>query len=67
MGATLAEICRRLETYGLKATLEGDGARSISGVATLEDATEGQISFLSNPKYEPHARRNPGLGGGRQS
>lgn len=52
MGATLAEICRRLETYGLKATLEGDGARSISGVATLEDATEGQISFLSNPKYE---------------
>ena len=52
MGATLAEICRRLETYGFKATLEGDGERSISGVATLEDAREGQISFLSNPKYE---------------
>jgi UDP-3-O-[3-hydroxymyristoyl] glucosamine N-acyltransferase len=34
------------------ATLEGDGSAVVSSVNTLEDARPGQLSFLSNPKYE---------------
>lgn len=52
MERTLAEACATLERHGLKPRLEGDGGRVIRGVATLEDAGEGEISFLSNPKYE---------------
>lgn len=32
--------------------LDGEGAVAISAVATLEDAGDGHLSFLSNPKYE---------------
>ncbi len=32
-------------------TIQGDKKTELSSVATLEDATAGQISFLSNPKY----------------
>lgn len=35
----------------LNAQLHGDGAITISAVATLETATTGQISFLANSKY----------------
>jgi UDP-3-O-[3-hydroxymyristoyl] glucosamine N-acyltransferase len=35
----------------MKPVLRGDGKRSIRGVATLEEARDGEISFLSNPKY----------------
>jgi UDP-3-O-[3-hydroxymyristoyl] glucosamine N-acyltransferase len=35
----------------LSAELHGDGAETISAVATLENAAPGQISFLSNSKY----------------
>ena len=31
--------------------LEGDGAIEITGVATLEDAQPGQLTFFANPKY----------------
>ena len=34
------------------AAVVGDGAAQISSVATLEEAGPGQVSFLSNPKYE---------------
>jgi len=34
------------------AQLEGDGSATVSSVNTLEDAKPGQLSFLSNPKYE---------------
>ena len=34
-------------------TVEGDGVTPITGVAALRDALEGDISFLSNPKYAP--------------
>jgi UDP-3-O-[3-hydroxymyristoyl] glucosamine N-acyltransferase len=34
------------------AVVVGDSSLSITGVATLEDATDSQISFLSNPQYE---------------
>ncbi len=33
------------------ATVTGDSALEVTGVNTLEDATVGQISFLSNPRY----------------
>src|SRR5450755_2661804 len=34
------------------AIVVGDGGAVISSVQTLEEAAPGQISFLSNPKYE---------------
>lgn len=52
MAHTLAQACAILEQYGLKPQLKGDPQRLIHGVATLEEAGEGEISFLSNPKYE---------------
>jgi UDP-3-O-[3-hydroxymyristoyl] glucosamine N-acyltransferase len=36
----------------INAAVIGDGGAVISSIATLEDATPGQLSFLSNPKYE---------------
>lgn len=42
----LLEIAERLDCK-----LEGDGSINISGVATLGDALEGDLSFLTNPKY----------------
>jgi UDP-3-O-[3-hydroxymyristoyl] glucosamine N-acyltransferase len=52
MGTTLAELCRALEQYGMKPVLRGAADRVIARVATLEDAADGDISFLSNPRYE---------------
>ncbi len=49
---TLAELCDALRAVGMKPEPRGDPARVIRRVATLEDAVEGDISFLSNPKYE---------------
>ncbi len=49
---TLAELVQYLDSVGISCQLEGDSAVPISSVATLEEAVEGQISFLSNPKYE---------------
>jgi UDP-3-O-[3-hydroxymyristoyl] glucosamine N-acyltransferase len=42
----LSELATRTE-----ATLEGDGAVRILGVASLESAGPGTIAFLSNPRY----------------
>ncbi len=52
MAATLGELCAILGRYGTKPTLKGDAQRIIERVATLEDAAPGDVSFLSNPKYE---------------
>lgn len=35
----------------LGCTIEGDELLNISGISTLEDAKEGEISFFVNPKY----------------
>jgi UDP-3-O-[3-hydroxymyristoyl] glucosamine N-acyltransferase len=43
---TIAQIADALD-----ATLEGNGEGEITGVAGLQDASGGDISFLSNPKY----------------
>jgi len=43
------------ERFGLE--LQGAGSTLIHGVGTLEGATAGQISFLSNPVYRKHLAR----------
>jgi UDP-3-O-[3-hydroxymyristoyl] glucosamine N-acyltransferase len=48
----LSELAERLSCQ-----LKGDRTIEITGVATLEDAIEGQISFLTNSKYLPEAKR----------
>ena len=49
---TLGEIAR-----ALGATLEnGDPATEISGVAGIEEAASGQITFIANPKYAANAK-----------
>jgi UDP-3-O-[3-hydroxymyristoyl] glucosamine N-acyltransferase len=52
MEATLGQLCAALEPFGMKPVLRGDPNRIVRQVATLEDAVEGDVSFLSNPKYE---------------
>ncbi len=37
----------------LGGTVEGDAARRISGLAKIEEAQAGSLTFLSNAKYEP--------------
>ncbi len=49
MGLTLAQLAQRL---GVE--LRGDGAVAVSGVATLQHAVPGELSFLANPKYRGH-------------
>jgi UDP-3-O-[3-hydroxymyristoyl] glucosamine N-acyltransferase len=49
---TLAELADFLGEQNIPCEVDGDGSVSIHSVATLEDAIDGQISFLSNPKYE---------------
>lgn len=44
----LAEIAERLGCQ-----LEGDGNLEITGVAGIEEAGAGQLTFLANPKYRP--------------
>ena len=46
----LSELCNLFERAGLLARLEGED-RLIRAVNTLENASDGEISFLSNPKY----------------
>ena len=52
MEATLQEICTALEQYGMKPELKGESQQRVQRVATLEDAVAGDVSFLSNLKYE---------------
>ncbi len=52
MTLTLRELADFLASVGMVCSIEGDETATVSSVATLDDAGEGQISFLSNPKYE---------------
>lgn len=47
MTITLAELAKKIG-----AEVVGDGSVVVSSANTLEEAQAGQISFLSNPKYE---------------
>lgn len=44
----LEEIARKL-----KCAVEGDGTLEISGVAAIEEARAGELTFLANRKYRP--------------
>jgi UDP-3-O-[3-hydroxymyristoyl] glucosamine N-acyltransferase len=46
-------VARRLEEIVARCggELKGDGNLAVSGLASLERATSGQLSFLANPKY----------------
>ncbi len=46
----LSDLCKTLAEQGLTASLDG-ADRTVSAVNTIEDAQEGDITFLSNPKY----------------
>ncbi len=48
----LVEVADRLSCK-----LDGDGSIDILGVSTLERARSGDLSFLTNPKYQNHARQ----------
>jgi UDP-3-O-[3-hydroxymyristoyl] glucosamine N-acyltransferase len=52
MGLTLDKLAQFLGQNGIPCRVDGDPSVCVSSVATLEDATDGQVSFLSNPKYE---------------
>lgn len=47
MNLTLAQLAEKIG-----ATVVGDSAAIVSSAHTLEEAQPGQVSFLSNPKYE---------------
>ena len=49
MGTTLGELAVR---FGLE--LAGDPAQLVTGVATLQSAGPGTVSFLANPSYRRH-------------
>lgn len=48
----LSQIPGLLARHGMTADIHGDAASHVRAVNTLEDAQAGEISFLSNPKYE---------------
>src|SRR5215467_13888607 len=55
--ATLNRAMKLREIAGaLGCRLEGDGELEISGVAGMERAAPGELTFLANPKYGPKAR-----------
>ena len=49
-GLRLTELCELFAGAGLAARVEGED-RLVTAVNTLEDASDGEITFLSNPKY----------------
>jgi UDP-3-O-[3-hydroxymyristoyl] glucosamine N-acyltransferase len=49
MQKTLGELAKKIG-----AELKGDPDCKINGIDTLQSATEGQISFLDNPKYQQY-------------
>ena len=49
MEFTIAQLA-----FMLEGTVEGDGEQKVNMLAKIQDAKPGEISFLSNPKYEPY-------------
>ena len=47
---TLAELAKTLQAE-LRPGTADDSATPITGVAAIEDAVSGQITFVANPKY----------------
>lgn len=57
MEFTLGQIAGIIE-----GDVEGDSEAKISTISSIEKAMEGSISFLSNPKYEPHIYKTKASG-----
>ncbi len=47
----LSELCGVIDEAGFPSHLEGED-RTVQAVNTLDEASSGEVSFLSNPKYE---------------
>jgi UDP-3-O-[3-hydroxymyristoyl] glucosamine N-acyltransferase len=59
---TLSELAARLAGMGpreqqIECTVEGDGNIDITGVAAIEDAGPGELTFFANPKYAEALKR----------
>lgn len=55
MSKTLAELAAIIsEKTGASVEVQGDDATVVKKVATLENASSGDITFLANPKYKKH-------------
>ncbi|MCO6435673.1 MAG: UDP-3-O-(3-hydroxymyristoyl)glucosamine N-acyltransferase [Phycisphaerae bacterium] len=52
----LSELCQFMSGHGLSVRLDGSD-RKVRAVNTLEDAAEGDLTFLSNPKYTSQVTR----------
>lgn len=52
MAFKLGALAEAVSDRGLACAVDGDADRQIEGVATLEEAGPGEISFLANMKYE---------------
>jgi UDP-3-O-[3-hydroxymyristoyl] glucosamine N-acyltransferase len=52
MSYRVSDLVQVLAKHGMPCEVDGDVGRTISGVATLEEAGPDQLSFLSNSKYE---------------
>jgi UDP-3-O-[3-hydroxymyristoyl] glucosamine N-acyltransferase len=48
---TLGDLSKYLSEQGLANEIRGDSGRVITGCNTLDDACDGDITFLNNPKY----------------
>lgn len=54
LGLTAAQIASHVQ-----GTLEGDGQRLVTGIAPIERAQEGDITFIAQPKYIPLLEMSP--------
>jgi UDP-3-O-[3-hydroxymyristoyl] glucosamine N-acyltransferase len=48
----MAQTVAQLAAW-LKGSVEGDAAEEVASLSALDDARRGDVSFLSNPRYEP--------------
>jgi len=55
---SLAELSSHLANAGLANEVRGDASVIVRGCNTLEGATEGEITFLANPRYRDHVRNS---------
>ena len=54
----LRELSKYLEERGFDNVVDGDPDTVVESVSTLDDAGEGELSFLANPRYKHHLSRS---------
>ncbi len=52
MEMSLGQLAEYIVSLGMACEVDGDPTVQVGSVATLDEAEPGQISFLSNPRYE---------------